>query len=179
MFDTNKIVIFGFGKPGADHLEKVACDGSKYPRIVIDRLGEMAEKAESAGMMLYLENEAVCWADNGVHTAEIIRKVGSRNLMLNWDPCNARTCDATPYPDEYQKIKDLIGHLHIKDQKREDGKRQVVPVGEGDIDWRGQLRALREDGYDGYYVVETHFRPRVSGSKACCQALCRMLIEVL
>lgn len=177
-FGTNKIVIFGFGKPGASHHEMIAHDGSTYPQLVIDRLGQMAQKAEAAGMMLYLENEAVCWADTGPNTGDILRKVDSKHMKLNWDPCNARTCGATPYPDGYEQIRDLIEHLHIKDQKQDNGKRQVVPIGEGDIDWRGQLGALRRDGYDGYYVVETHFRPKVAGSKACCEALFKMLIEV-
>lgn len=176
--DTNKVVLFGFGKPGANHHEQIAFDGSKHPQIVVDRLGEMAAKAEAAGMMLYLENEAVCWADTGPHSAEIIRKVGSRHLMLNWDPCNARSCGSTPFPDGYEKVKDLVAHLHVKDLKTEDGKHRVVPVGEGDIDWRGQLQALQRDGYDGYYVIETHFRPKVAGSMACHKALCKMLIEV-
>ncbi|NOZ23741.1 MAG: sugar phosphate isomerase/epimerase [Planctomycetes bacterium] len=178
-FNTNKIVIFGFGKPGDDHHAKIACDGSKYPQAVIDRLGDMAARAEAAGMMLYLENEAVCWGDTGPNTGDIIRKVGSDHLKLNWDPCNARSCGVTPYPDGYEQVKDLVAHLHIKDLKTEDGKRQVCPVGEGDIDWRGQFKALRDDGYDGYYVIETHFRPKVAASKACHEALTRMLIEVV
>ena len=31
------------------------------------------------------------------------------------------------------------------------------PVGEMGIDWRGQIAALRRDGYDGWISLETHW----------------------
>ena len=48
----------------------------------------------------------------------------------------------------------LLSHLHMKNYD---------PVGEcwslmetGAVDWRGQLRALRDDGYEGFALIETH-----------------------
>ncbi|PYV29491.1 MAG: xylose isomerase, partial [Acidobacteria bacterium] len=32
------------------------------------------------------------------------------------------------------------------------------PIGGGFIDWRGQLKRLRADGYDGTMSLETHYR---------------------
>ncbi len=32
------------------------------------------------------------------------------------------------------------------------------PLGERDIDWRGQLGALLADGYSGWISLETHWR---------------------
>ena len=34
----------------------------------------------------------------------------------------------------------------------------AAPVGGGFIDWRGQLKALRDDHYDGTMSLETHYR---------------------
>ena len=36
-------------------------------------------------------------------------------------------------------------------------------VAEGAVDWPEQLNALKEDGYLGYLVVETHLRERPIG----------------
>ena len=73
----------------------------------------------------------------------------------------------------------LLSDIFLTSRNIQNLLRQVVPIGEGDIDWRGQLTALRRDGYDGFYTIETHFRPKVAGSKACHEALARMLIEVM
>jgi len=176
---TQKVVVFGFLKPKVSHTDPMAVPGRDYPSAVVDKLGEMVAAAEKADVILYLENEPVCWGDTGLTTAEIIRKVGSARLRMNWDPGNACSSGATPFPDEHMQIKDLIGHTHIKDIKRTATGRQVVPVGEGDVDWRGVLKQLYQDGYDGYYTIETHFGPKVQASKRCVDALTRMLLEVL
>ena len=182
---TDRVVIFGFGKPGKNGAEMLKADGTKYPSKVIDLLGVMADKAKTGGCRLFLENEPICWADTGVNTASIIRKVRNDNLMMNWDPCNSfhylkvTNSPLKPFPDEYEQFKDIVGHLHIKDFLwADDGKHQIVPVGKGNIDWPGQLKALVRDGYDGYFVIETHFRPRYAGSKACWKALRQMIVDI-
>jgi sugar phosphate isomerase/epimerase len=35
----------------------------------------------------------------------------------------------------------------------------LTPVGEGDLDVRGQLAALANDGYTRFVSLETHWRP--------------------
>ena len=39
------------------------------------------------------------------------------------------------------------------------GEMESVPVGDGVIDWQGQLQALIDDGYEGHLCLETHWRP--------------------
>jgi sugar phosphate isomerase/epimerase len=182
---TDRVIIFGFGKPGKTGAEMMHADGAKYPPKIIDLLGAMADKAKAGGCRLFLENEPICWGDTGTDTAAIIRKVHRDNLMMNWDLCNSFHClkeansSLKPYPDEYETFKDLVGHVHVKDMRWADGKGQVVPVGKGNIDWAGQLKALLRDGYNDYLVIETHFHPRYAGSKACWEALRQMLLDVL
>jgi len=81
--------------------------------------------------------------------------------MLNWDPGNAATfADNTPYPNGYDLLpKHRIGHCHCKDVKRKPGgKYEWAPVGDGVVDWVGQLRSLQKDGYSHAVSLETHWR---------------------
>lgn len=170
---TDKVVIFGFRKP-----KEAGGIPKDYPRGIIDVLANVAEQAQQEGIRLVLENEPVCWADTGRTTAKILREVAHENLWLNWDPCNSFTAGGDPYPEEYEGLKDLIGHLHIKDAVRIAEGHRYVAIGEGTVGWRGQLSALRQDGFEGYYTVETHFDPRVKASKACVDHLKALLLEV-
>jgi len=165
--ETNLVIAFGFHRPEGSR--------EKYPSKVVDLLGEAAEGASREGVLLALENEPGCWADTGKVAAEIVKKVGHPNLRLNWDPCNSLNSGGKPYPEEYEELKDMMVHLHIKDS-REEG---YVPVGEGDVDWRGQLGALLKDGFGGYYTLETHYGPKVKASKRCLENLRRILLEVI
>lgn len=144
---TKRIVILSFMRPEGS--------GEKPPREVIKALAEAAEKAESRGFELVVENYHPTWADTGRNTADIIKEVDNEALRVNWDPGNAIHCEKSPYPEGYSHVRGYVGHLHIKDWSASKGTYTVI--GEGDIDWEGQLRALYQDGYSGYLTIETHF----------------------
>jgi sugar phosphate isomerase/epimerase len=133
-------------------------DSSKsVPPQVIDKVAQMASIAEAHHCRLVLENEAVCWGATGLEAARIIRQADSGNLSLLWDPGNsARAGSSCPYPDEYEQFKDLVTHLHLKNFDPRTGRWSLIE--RGVVDWPGQWRALRQDGYQGFLVIETHLR---------------------
>ena len=59
-----------------------------------------------------------------------------------------------PFPDGYSYVRDRLIHVHRKDV---DGEGNWTKVGTGKIDYRGQLRALDDDGYGGALSLETHY----------------------
>ena len=125
------------------------------PDEVIDRLCEMADITSREGCRLILENEAVCWGATGLEAAEIIRQVGTDRLTMCWDPGNsARAGSACPFPQEYEALKDLVTHVHVKNYDPESGNWSLAESGV--VDWPGQFDALANDGFDGFVVVETH-----------------------
>jgi len=166
------VIVFGFLMPEGEKEEN-------YPQQVVDILGEVAEKAERENIRIALENEPSCWAGTGRTSARLVREVGQKNFGLNWDPCNSLNSGGKPYPEEYTDLKDLIFHLHIKDTKKGPEGSRTVAIGEGDVNWQGQLEALYRNGYDGYYTVETHFGPRVKASRTCVENLKRLLLNVM
>jgi sugar phosphate isomerase/epimerase len=129
-------------------------------REAIDRtLQESAEKAGQSGITLVLENEFACNTATAAESAKTLAAVTSRFFMLNWDPGNAAMAGETPYPKGYELLpKHRTQHCHCKDVVRIDGRNEWAAIGEGDIDWVGQFKALRRDGYQGVVTLETHWR---------------------
>jgi L-ribulose-5-phosphate 3-epimerase len=136
-------------------------DPQKYRAAINDKLREAAAKCAKHNLILVLENEMSCNTATGEEAAAVLKAIPDRNFMLNWDPGNAATFpDNTPYPNGYDRLpKDRIGHCHCKDVKRlAGGKYEWAPVGAGVVDWVGQFRALKRDGYHYAVSLETHWR---------------------
>lgn len=120
-----------------------------------------ANKAGKQGITLVLENEMTCNTATGAEAAKVLAAVRSPHLMLNWDPGNAAAVGEKAFPDGYALLpKNRIGHCHCKDVvKTNTGEKyEWAPVGHGIIDWVGQFRALKNDGYRFAVSLETHWR---------------------
>jgi sugar phosphate isomerase/epimerase len=148
------VIVFGFKRDESGGAE----------REVAAMLREAAGLAGAQGMTLLVENEPGCWCDSGSNTARMIESAGSPFLKANWDTANAVGQGEAPFPDGYEHIRNYIGGVHIKDT-RTHTLDKCVPVGEGVVDWRGQLEALVRDGQVDVVTVETHCLPLVAMSK--------------
>lgn len=145
------------------------------PDAVIEALRRAAREAAQAGLRVVLENERGTWAGTGAESAALLRAAGHDNLRLNWDPGNAVAAGDTPYPDGYQAARGWVAHLHIKDERRSPTGFETVLPGDGEINWPGQFRALLQDGYDGFFTIETHFGPGLETSQAATARVRQML----
>ena len=151
-FSTDRIRCFDFWR-----LE----DQKPWREAINQKLAEAARICAKHDLILVLENEMACNTATGEEAAAALAAVTERNFMLNWDPGNAATFPGSmPYPDGYNLLpKHRIGHCHAKNAIRKpDGKWEWAPVGEGVVDWTGQLRALKHDGYHFAVSLETHWR---------------------
>jgi L-ribulose-5-phosphate 3-epimerase len=150
-FQTDRIRCFDFWRLD---------DQKPYRAAIDDKLREAAEKCAKSNKILILENEMACNTATGEESAAVLKAVPNKNFMLNWDPGNAAMLGGTPYPNGYDLLpKDRIGHCHCKDVSiQPDGKRVWAPVGSGIIDWVGQFRALKKQGYHYAVSLETHWR---------------------
>jgi sugar phosphate isomerase/epimerase len=128
-------------EPAAAHLDKAAARAAKYK------------------ISLAVENEFSCNVCTGDEIRALFKRVRARNVFLTWDPANLAHMKLAPFPEEYRKIpKGRIRHMHLKDAMV-DAKGVVhwVAIGQGSIDWAGMLRAMRKDGYQGMFSLETHY----------------------
>lgn len=168
-FNAPYVRVFAFRRSGIVGLGNPSPrppDGGAIPEEMLDRvaegLREAARRAEEAGITLVLENVRSCWANSGVNMAAILEAVDSPALRALWDPGNDFVSGGTPYPVGYEAVRPHILHVHVKDARVLDpdtGLTAWAPIGEGEIDFQGQLRALLEDGYQGVVSLETHWRP--------------------
>jgi sugar phosphate isomerase/epimerase len=92
--------------------------------------------------------------------------VNSPAFRSIWDIGNALVAGETrAYPDGYEAVRPWISHVHVKDGVlHADGSSEWRPIGGGQVDFAGQLRALQRDGYHGVISLETHYKP-AEGSK--------------
>jgi len=134
-----------------------------YLERIIEKFQKPVEIVESEGIILGIENEPSTFVGNGEELARFLDRLGSKNFKAIWDPGNAiwDPSGEIPYPDGYRRVRKRIIHVHIKDgfRRGSEGKPECVAVGDGEVDYHGQLRALKEDGYRGYLSLETHWRP--------------------
>jgi len=143
---------------------------------IVDAFAEPAEIAREAGITLGLENEHACYIGTGAQTARVLEKINSPNVRAIWDPGNAYVDGEKPFPRGYDAVKDFVVHIHVKDARVPEGQLEPVwtVVGEGDVDYVGQWRALAEAGYEGYVSLETHYngkQTKEASSRACLEGL--------
>ena len=128
-----------------------------FPRLS-EALLALADTAASRGMVIALENEHACNVGTAAEAARFLSTIDHPALQLLWDPANASILGETPFPDGYAQLPaSRIVHVHAKDCYVKDHKPVWGPVGEMGIDWRGQIDALRRDGYRGWISLETHW----------------------
>jgi sugar phosphate isomerase/epimerase len=134
-------------------LQPEAC----FDRIVI-ALRELADQAARHDLIVGLENEHACNISTGAETARVLAAVDHPHLKVVWDPANAFLSGEIPYPDGYRLLPvSRIVHVHAKDCLVRDHRPVWGPLGEGGVDWKGQIRALEADGYRGFISLETHW----------------------
>jgi sugar phosphate isomerase/epimerase len=167
-FGTSKVRVFSYWR--VEDPEKA------YP-LVRERLAKAATMAAQHNVTLLLENETDCNVGTGKELGRMVRDINSPNLLAMWDPCNALGLGEVPYPDGYREVHGLFRHMHVKDMRKNPatGKFQYVPVGKGAIDYRGQFKALRNDGYNGTMSIETSYiRPdkdKLEATRECLDGL--------
>lgn len=146
------------------------------PPACFDRVAEalraLGDQAGARGLVIGLENEHACNVGTGAEAAQVLSMVDHPAVGLVWDPANASILGETPFPDGYAAVQPgRIAHVHAKDCVVADHKPTWGPVGEMAVDWRGQVAALRRDGYDGWVSLETHWTgPR--GDKFEASTIC-------
>jgi sugar phosphate isomerase/epimerase len=129
-------------------------DPATHRAEVIERMRALARVAEEADVVLLHENEKEIYGDTPRRCLDIVRSVGSPHLRLAWDPANFVQVGVQPYSEGYAILRPHVEYVQIKDALAADGT--VVPAGEGDGEVARTIRALRHDGFDGFFSLEPH-----------------------
>lgn len=145
-FHCPRIRIFSFYFPEGASREQ-------YRKDVVDKLKQMAERAEKEGVLLLHENESKIYGETGIHCKDLAESVNSPNFKLIFDPANYVTCNTKPYTQWFEMQADHIVHLHIKDCTFGG---VFTPAGQGDGEIPQLIEILAKRGFNGYATLEPH-----------------------
>jgi sugar phosphate isomerase/epimerase len=112
-FETRLIRGFSFYPPKGQQDEQ-------YFSEAVDRLGQITDHCQKAGMIFGLEVEANLVGNNGHVLAEIYRQINHPAMVLIFDGANLvmQGYSTAEVFDQYQAMKPGLGWIHIKDCRR-------------------------------------------------------------
>lgn len=126
---------------------------------VIEKLSILAELAGKLGVTAVVEQDPSVWGTNGAKLAKFIKAVNSPDFRALWDIGNSVWDPDGEIPYEGMlAVRPYIAHVHIKDGKKINGATEAVRIGDGIARVKDQLKYLNDTGYDGWAVLETHYR---------------------
>ncbi len=121
----------------------------------IRRMKTLARMAEDGGVILAHENCSGWGGLSADNSNVLLGEVNSPALKVVFDTGNPVTYgqDAWEY---YQKVRNDIVYVHIKDAKKIDGVDHYTFCGDGDGCVRRIVGDLLATGYDGGFSIEPH-----------------------
>jgi sugar phosphate isomerase/epimerase len=129
-------------------------DPDSWRDEVLTRMSALAEAAADTDVILVHENEKEIYGDIPRRCLDIVTSVSSPKLQLAWDPANFVQVGVRPFTEGYAMLRAHVGYIQIKDALLADGT--VVVAGAGDGEVFETVRALRADGFDGFFSLEPH-----------------------
>lgn len=121
---------------------------------VVRRLVEMTRRAADAGVVLLHENEKGIYGDTPERVLDLVTAVDSPAFRLAWDPANYVQVGVVPFPEAFEALRPYTDYVQVKDAVL--GTGEIVVAGEGDGRVRDTVRALADDGFDGFFSMEPH-----------------------
>jgi len=111
---------------------------------------EASRFAEEHGVIIGVENVWNKFLYSPLEFRRFIGEINHPNVKVYFDVGNVFFLG---FPEQWIKhLADLIVCVHVKDFQL--STLQFRPIFEGDIQWQGVMRALKEVGYNGYLNVE-------------------------
>jgi len=120
--------------------------------LVADSLGAVAGDAQQHGVTICLETHDD-WTDPA-HVAEVLRRVGSPAVAVNWDYQHTTRIASATVDQAFATLQPWIKHVHFHDGVNRADKLIFLPVGTGDYDNRRVIELLIRVGYAGYLSGE-------------------------
>ncbi len=149
------VIVFGFMR-----------ETNGDPEEAIAHLKQAGGIAAGYNLQLAVENEPGSYFDTGVNTAKAMRGIALDNVGINWDPANALVSGEVAYPVGYEAVRPWLRNVHLKDAiPVPPDKWENRLIGDGGVNWFGQLRALCRDASLPHLTLETHVFPLLESTR--------------
>lgn len=146
-FGAPYVRIFSFFIPAGD-------DPDDHREEVLRRMRALAEVAETGQVTFVHENEKEIYGDIPRRCLDLLESVDSPRLRAAWDAANFVQVGVHPFTEGYAALRPFLDYVQIKDALIDTGEVVVTGAGQGEV--RQTMRALREDGFDGFFSLEPH-----------------------
>jgi sugar phosphate isomerase/epimerase len=123
-------------------------------KLFIEMLKPVVEHAEKEQVMLLVEPEPDLLIETADQYLEFASRIQSPYLGLNFDIGHSFCVKDEP-PETIRRLGKLIRHVHLEDIASTRVHHHMIP-GEGAIDFRATLTALKDVGYDGWVTIELY-----------------------
>jgi sugar phosphate isomerase/epimerase len=123
-------------------------------KLFVEELKPVIEHAEKVGVPLLIEPEPDLLIETADQYLEFARHVSSPFVGLNFDIGHFYCVKDDPAAT-VRKLAPLIQHVHLEDIAATRVHHHLVP-GDGVIDFRGTLAALKEVGYAKWVTIELY-----------------------
>ena len=120
--------------------------------LLTEALLVVGEQARACGVTLCLETHDD-WTDPE-HVAEVMRRVHSPAVAVNWDVMHPVRQSQVTMDQAFQVLRPWIRHVHFHDGLNTLAETVLKPVGQGDFDHRRVVKLLKAAAYDGYLSGE-------------------------
>ncbi len=145
-------------KLGAPYVRVMAAAPVPQPEGRVDEgyvcahAAKLGALAQDHGVKLLIETHGV-WSDSA-KLARLLSCVGSDGVGALWDVHHPYRFMGERPQTTVANLRPWLCHTHMKDsRKTEDGYRYALP-GFGDVPLAEAVRALRAEGYEGFYSLE-------------------------
>ena len=139
-----------------------------------DALRQLGEKAADANVIVAVQNGPETTCPTGMALAELLALVDHPNVNAAWDPAGAMRAGEDP-SDGLAIIADQVTLVRCSDGRITNGYWEDVPLGEGAIDWTGQLQLLDAMDFVGPVSLEVYVEPRPKHGLRAATTLIEML----
>lgn len=147
ILDTKNIRVFSFYIPSTENI-------APYRNQVMEYLSIMLETSKPYGVVLCHENEKGIYGAKTEGCLDIMKTFKSGYKCI-FDPANFLQEGVVTYPDAYDKLKDYIYYMHIKDCR---ANGSIAPAGMGEGKIPEILTDLNKRDGELVLTVEPHLR---------------------
>lgn len=143
--EAPSIRVFGDRIPNSQSREKII-------EQVVEGLLALAQHAEGTGVQVLLESHNDFARLQNL--LDVMRAVHHPHVGVLWDVHHPYRFFSEPLADTYEKLKDRIRHVHLKDSVSVDGGVRYCLLGQGVVPVSEVLQLLASGGYDGWIAFE-------------------------
>ena len=130
---------------------------------VVEGLQHVARRAGDLGITLCIEplnRFETYFLNTQADAGHLVEAIGEPNVRVHYDTFHANIEETDPVK-ALRALGAQVGHVHISENDR-------GTPGNGHVDWRGTLLALKEIGYEGWLTIESFAQPEPQLASAAC-----------